>query len=156
MKIKDYLSSFIFFLLAAILFSQSRRLPFWGISEPGAGFFPSILCILLGLLSLLIFIKAWLQIKETKETFKIFGPKKGKFLVYCGSFFAFSLIFTKVGYSLSLIGFLVFLLRIIERQSWKITLTIAIASTIVSYVIFRFLQVSIPEGLFSFVIDLLR
>lgn len=156
MKIKDYLSSSILFLFAMVLFFQSRGLPFWDESEPSAGFFPSVLCILLGLLSLIIFVRAWLQTKRTKEIFKILGPKKGKFLVYCGSFFAFGLIFTKVGYSLSLTAFLVFFLRIVERQSWKITLAVTVASIIVSYFIFRFLLVPIPEGLFSFFIDLLR
>ena len=156
MKEMDYISGCFLFILSVILFFQSKNLTIWEEIGPSVGFFPLILSILLGIFSLTIILQRWFQTEETQEKFRIFGPKKGKFLLYCGSFFAFALIFTKVGYSLSLIVFLVFLLRIIERQSWKITLNIVIASTIVSYVIFRFLQSSVPEGLLSFVIDFLR
>jgi hypothetical protein len=156
LKIKDYLSSSVLFLFAVVLFFQSRGLPFWDESGPSAGFFPTILCILLGLLSLTIFIHTSLQTRQAKEIFTIFGPKKIKLLIYFGSFFTFAFIFTKVGYSVSLMAFLVLILRIIEKRSWKITLTVTATSIMASYFIFRFLQVPIPEGLLSFVIDLLR
>lgn len=157
MKKLDYISGFVLFIFAVILFFQSRGLPVWGESGPSSGFFPSILSILLGFLSLIIIFRAWLQTQTNQEIFKILGPKKGKFFLYLISFFVFGFIFSNLGYSLTLTAFLTFILKIVERQSWKITLGVIIISIIVSYILFvNFLSVSLPEGILSPVIQRLK
>ena len=156
LKIKNYLSSSVLFIFAVIMFFQSKTLIFWDEEGPAEGFFPLVSCLLLLFLSLTIFVRAYLQTEQSKEIFQVLGPRKWKLLLYIGSFFTFGLIFTTAGYSLTPAGFLVFMLRIIERQSWKISLIITVASLTVSYLIFGFLNVIIPEGILSPVINLLR
>jgi hypothetical protein len=153
----DYISGSVLFLFAVILFLQSRKLPFGGEFGMGAGFFPLIVCTLLGFLGLVIVFRAWFQTRTAQEMPKIIGPKRGKFLVYLASFFAFGLFFTKVGYSLTLAVFLIFIIKVVEKQSWKITLLVTIISIIVSYVLFgNLLSVPLPEGILSYAIQRLK
>jgi vacuolar-type H+-ATPase subunit I/STV1 len=80
-----------------------------------------------------------------------------KFVLYGGSFLAFGLIFSRVGYSLTLAAFLLFVLKVVEKQTWKITLSVTIASVIGSYIVFQiFFGIPLPEGVLTPVTQLLR
>jgi len=142
----DLISGIVLFALALVLFSQARGLPFWGELGPAEGFFPYVLSILLGGLSSFIFLRA-LIVPDKVEELKILGPKRWKFLAYVISFFTFGFVFPLVGYSLSVAGFLVFVLRLVEKQSWRATFMVTIISIVLSYLIFvRFLKIPVPEG----------
>lgn len=159
MKKLDYISGLVLFGFAALLLFASRRLPLMSEFGPGSGFFPVILSLLLALLSLTILFQAWWKnrhVRTPKETPKILGPEKKKYFIYLGLFFAFGLFFEKLGYSLSMVLFLGFILKYVEKQSWKTTCGMIIISGLVSYFLFvKFLAVPLPEGLLSFVFDLL-
>ncbi len=126
---------------------------------PGSGFFPVILSLLLALLSLIIILQAWWKnrhVKTPEETPKILGPRKKKYFIYLALFFAFAIFFGKLGYLLSMVLFLAFILKYVEKQSWKITLGVIVVSGLVSYFLFvKFLAVPLPEGILSYVFDLL-
>lgn len=157
MKKLDYISGSVLFLFAVILIFGSRKLPLWGEFGLSTGFFPLVLGILLGFLSLVILIRAWFQTQSTQEVSKIIGPKRGKFFLYMASFFAFGLFFAKLGYSLTLTAFLILIIKVVERRSWTITLWVIIISIIVSHVLFvNFLSVPLPEGILSAIIERLK
>lgn len=157
MKKMDYISGGLLFIFSVILFFQLTNLTIWEETGPSIGFFPLTMSILLSVFSLIIILQAWFQTKKTQETFRILGPKKGKFFWYIASFFAFGIIFTKIGYSLALTAFLIFILKIVEKQSWKITLLMTIISITVSYILFNiFLSVQLPEGILSPIIQRLK
>lgn len=150
MKKFDCISSSFLFLFSVVLFIQARDLPYWGDLGPSSGFFPVVLSIFLGILSLAIFLRAWLKKDVSQESPKILGPKKGKFFLYTACFFAFGLLFARLGYSLTLIAFLAFILKVVERQSWRVTIGVTLASITVSYVLFvYFLSVPLPEGVLA-------
>ncbi len=157
MKKFDYISSFVLFVLAVVLFFQSRNLAVWGELGPSEGFFPLMLSFLLALLSLISLIRTYFQIKQDQEAARILGPKKINFLIYIASFFAFGLFFEKLGYYFTLAAFLILTIKIVEKQSWKMTLGVTVVSLAASYLIFvKFLLVPLPEGILSFVVQLLR
>jgi hypothetical protein len=159
MKKLNYISGLVLLGFAVILLFASRRLPLMSEFGPGSGFFPVILSLLLALLSLIIIIQAWWKnrhVKTSEETPKILGPEKKKYFIYLGLFFAFGLFFEKLGYFLSMVLFLGFILKYVEKQSWKTTCGIIIVSGLVSYFLFvKFLAVPLPEGVLSFVLDLI-
>ena len=159
MKKLDYISGFVLFGSAVILFFAALRLPLMSQFGPGSGFFPVILSVLLAFLSLIIIIQAWWKnrhVKTSEKTPKILGPKKKKFFIYLGLFFVFSIFFGKLGYFLSMVLFLGFILKYVEKQSWKTTCGIIILSGLVSYFLFvKFLAVPLPEGVLSLVSDLM-
>jgi hypothetical protein len=147
MKRLDCISSSVLLILAVVLFFQARDLPFWGELGPAEGFFPFALSILLGTLSVLILVRALINSEGGNERRKILGPGQRKFFFYITSFFLFSILFPKIGYSLTLTAFLIFILGIVEKQSWKVTLAVTVVSLVLSHVIFvKFLKVSMPEG----------
>lgn len=157
MKKFDYISSSVLFILAVVLFFQSRNLTVWGELGPTEGFFPLMLSFLLALLSLITLIRTYFQTKQGQEAVKILGPKKINFFIYLASFFAFGLLFEKLGYYFTLASFLILTIKIVERQSWKMTLGVTMVSLVASYLIFvKFLMVPLPEGILSFVVRLLR
>ena len=158
MKKSDYISGLVLLGFAVILFLGAQGLPLRSEFGPGSGLFPVILSVLLALFSLIIIIQAWrrnLHVKTSKETPKLLGTEKKKYFLYLGSFFAFSLFFEKLGYFLSMILFLGFILKYVEKQSWITTCGIIIVSGLVSYFIFvKFLAVPLPQGLLSFVSEM--
>lgn len=146
----DYISGSVLLLLAALLFRETRDLVVWGPFGPSSGFFPLGLSILLATLSVLIIVRAWMQREKPGPSLQILGPDKRKYFLYLVSFFAFSLIFHRVGYTLTLVGFLAFTLRVVERQSWKTTVAVIVIAAVVSHFLFvRALSVQLPEGLLS-------
>lgn len=157
MKKLDYISGLVLLGFAVVLFFSARKLPLISEFGPSSGFFPTILSGLLALLSLMIIIRAWWQnrnVKVPQETPKILGPEKKKYFLYLGLFFAFSLFFAKLGYTLSMVLFLGFILKYVEKLSWKTTFGIIIISGLVSYFLFsKFLSVPLPEGLLSSIIN---
>ena len=154
---KDYVSGSILLFVAAVLFFQARGLTVWAETGPSEGFFPLVLSILLGVLSAIILLQAWWRRKGETEPFRIFGAKRSKFFLYSGAFLAFGLIFFWVGYSLSMALLLLFILRFVERQSWKTTIYVTVASIIGSYVIFQVLfTIPLPEGVLTPLVQRLR
>ena len=150
MKKLDYLSGSVLFLLAVLLYSQTRGLTIWGEYGPASGLFPLGLSILLGILSLVIILRAWFKEKTIRKIPKILGPDKKKYFFYLAAFFAFSLFFAKIGYTLTLVAFLMFILKFVEKQTWKVTFGIILISALVSHFLFaKFLSVQLPEGFLS-------
>jgi putative tricarboxylic transport membrane protein len=159
MKKLDYMSGLFLFGVAVVLLFAARRLPFMSQFGPGSGFFPVLLSMLLGLLSLAIIIQTWWKnrlVKTPEKTPNILGPKKKKYFIYLGLFFAFSLFLGRLGYFLSMVFFLGFILKYVEKQSWKTTVGIIIVSGLVSYFLFiKFLAVPLPEGVLSYILELM-
>jgi len=157
MRKKDYISGGFLFIVSIVLFIQTRDLTAWESVGPSEGFFPLALSIFLGVLSLIIIMQAWMQKRKPLGTLKILGPQEGKFILYIVSFIGFGLLFMKVGYSITLAAFILFVLRIVEKQSWKLTIIAAVISIVVSHVLFStFLSVPLPEGILSIIIDKIR
>jgi putative tricarboxylic transport membrane protein len=147
MRKSDFISGVFLFIFSVVLFFQTKGLTIWGDLGPSEGFFPLLLSVLLGFLSLLIILKTWLIKKEPQESVEILGANKGKLFLYFASFLLFGLIFKTIGYSLTLTAFFIFILKILEKQSWKLTIVVTVVSIAVSHVMFIvFLSVPLPEG----------
>jgi putative tricarboxylic transport membrane protein len=156
----EYMSGGFLFLLSVVLLIHSTSLTFWDDMGPAEGFFPFLLSIVLGLLSLAIVLRALLHVRKMRqkqEGIRFLGPRKGKFFLYLASFVVFGLFFAKIGYSLMVAGFLIFILKIVEKQSWKMAVTMTVGVIIASYIVFRFfLSVPLPEGVLSTFIEGLK
>jgi len=153
MKKLDYISGLVLLGFAVVLLFAARQLRLMGEFGPGSGFFPTILSGLLVLVSLVIIINTWWRnrhVKTSQEIPRILGPNKRKYFLYLGLFFAFSLFFAALGYTLSMVLFLGIILKYGEKQSWKTTFGVIIISGLVSYFLFvKFLSIPLPEGILS-------
>jgi putative tricarboxylic transport membrane protein len=145
MKKDAIVTSILFLMLALGAFIESMQLPFGRISAPAAGFFPAVLAVLLALTSLLAFLQA---LRGSNDGAAQSEPLKWKkILLTLGLLLVFGLVFERLGYLLSTFLFIIFLLRAVERQSWRLALSVALSASVVSYIIFGLLLgTPLPAG----------
>ncbi len=145
----------LFFALLSlyVIFSTFSSMSIWEQSVPEEGFLPFFLgCILLGL-SLILMSDGFRKEKgkmlgEGKESGDI-GKRinRRKVALYFIAIWFYSLTFGLLGFLLSTEISLIFILKWIERESWKMTLLIAFGSSIISYLLFdQLLGVILPLG----------
>jgi hypothetical protein len=56
-----------------------------------------------------------------------------------------------LGYLLDTFLFIVFLMKVVEREKWPLTLMVAVGTTAVLFITFQFLlQITLPSNMFGF------
>jgi putative tricarboxylic transport membrane protein len=144
---KDFASSIFLVLLGVFLISQSRHYSVWGRSGPQAGFFPLVIGIIISGFSLVILIQSFVldpaqgneQAKEAVSSFRVSS--------YALSMVLYGLLMTTLGFFISTLLFLFLIVKYGEKQGWKTTLIFGLATTLLSYLLFRYwLGVPLPLG----------
>jgi hypothetical protein len=152
MRIYDLTSAIVFMALGSYFIFGGWRLGFGGWGQPGSGFIAVLAGTLLFSLSSLWFFMALVR-RWSVETAKRFFPESGSLrrvlsltLVLVG----FVLILEPAGFILSCFLLMVFLMRTIEAQGWRVTLLFSLLTTVLCVVIFQaWLKVEFPEGVLS-------
>ena len=119
---------------------------------PGPGFFSFWLGMLLMVLSLGQIVMTWRRPAETLPAGFI-PSREGikRMLSIMGALVASLFLMNTLGFSLTMIGFCIFLLRRLGRQSWWLTLVLAIIAGFGTTYLFGLLQVMLPKGLLGFI-----
>jgi putative tricarboxylic transport membrane protein len=113
---------------------------------PRAGFFPTILAALLGVVSLIGLIAAFRDGGEqaSRESRLVWN----KISLTVTALLVFAVIFERVGYVVTTFLFVAFLLRIVERRSRTLAAAVAFSASLISYVIFGLLLgAPLPAGI---------
>ena len=115
---------------------------------PGPGFFSFWLGILLMVMSLVQIVLTYRRPREALPDGFIPNRNGVKRILYIMGALAASLLVMKyLGFSLTMLVFCVFLLRMLGvRQSWWITLTLAVVGSFGMFYLFDLLQVALPKG----------
>jgi putative tricarboxylic transport membrane protein len=115
---------------------------------PGPGFFSFWLGILLMVMSLVQIVMTYRRPGEALPDGLIPNRNGVMRILYIMGALAASLLAMKhLGFSLSMLVFCVFLLRTLGiRQSWWITLTLAVVASFGTFYLFGLLQVALPKG----------
>lgn len=138
----------ILLVFGGFVIHESLELSYFGTDfGPGPGFFSFWLGVLLIVLSLI-------QVAGTSR-----GPREPlpedfipgadgikRMLCILGALVASLLLMKPLGFSLTLLGFCIFLFRTLGRQSWWVTLTLAVAGSFGLSYVFGLLQVILPTG----------
>lgn len=146
MRKTDAVFSLLLLGFSVLVAEESLRLPFGTMRKPGVAFLPFLLSVLLAALSLTLMIQAvkkrggdatgGLQVGRWKEA--------GLCLA---ALLAFALVFEWLGYVISTVLLLVFLMRAVEPVKWWLVLVIAVLSSLVTYIVFSLLGTPLPAGL---------
>lgn len=152
MKNQDARSG-LFCLGAALLICWgSVRLSLGDLRQPGPGFFSFVAGVILGVLSLLLFLLS--RKKAPEEKTKTFWPNRRGARQVIGMVSALLLYvigMKHVGFFFGTILFLGFLLRGIGREKWPSVFSVTLLAAIISYVIFQYwLDVQLPRGFLGF------
>jgi hypothetical protein len=152
MRTHDLRSSLFWLLLALIIFIESIRMGVGRPSNPGMGFMALSASGLLGILSLLLFLRAHLRKEKPGALSVAFfsGPWKNISIVL-GVLILYSVFMPHLGYLISTFLLLTVLFWIMERASVLQPIMFSACSTLLSYLIFsKWLNLQFPDGLFSF------
>jgi putative tricarboxylic transport membrane protein len=119
---------------------------------PGPGFFSFWLGILLMVLSLIQIILSWRRPAEPLPAG--FVPNRdgvNRMVSIIGALVAAQLLMTILGFSLTMMGFCIYLLRRLGRQPWWLTLVLAVVASFGTTYLFGLLQVMLPKGFLGFI-----
>lgn len=140
--------SVLLLLFAGWALVVSSALPFGTARVPQAGFFPTILSVLLMTLALLSLFEGRSDSRPDPETMSISAANWFRLGVILVALAGFVIVLEQFGFLLSSFLLMVSLLRAIEPQNWPRITLIAFAAALISYVIFaHLLGVALPAGI---------
>ncbi len=152
MRAYDLRSSLFWLLLAVIVLIASIRMGVGRPSNPGMGFMAFGASGLLGILSVLLFLRAHLR-KEKPGALSppFFSGRWKNVLIILGVLILYSVFMPHLGYLISTFLLLTVLFWLLERENVFRPILLSGCSTLLTYVIFsKWLNLQFPEGLFSF------
>jgi putative tricarboxylic transport membrane protein len=152
MKKYDQMSSGIWLLFAIYICVESIRLPLGSFRDPGPGFLPLLVGILLGALSLISFFQA--RTGKSPESSEPWYPRKRwKNLIWVlGALLAYAGILDALGFLVSTFLLLIFLFRSsLEPRSWPWAIGGSLIASVSCYVVFElWLRTQLPKGFLGF------
>jgi len=144
----DRISGIFWLAFALVVSIESYRLGLGTLHQPGPGFLFFWAAIILGIMSLVIYIRAW-ETKKSGES-EIHNLRKlniGKVILVLVSLFIYALLMEKLGFIPVTVLFFIFLLRIIERKGWIYTIFTSVVVTFLAYLVFEtWLKSQLPKG----------
>jgi putative tricarboxylic transport membrane protein len=151
----DLISGFFFSGLGLSLCILSvTKFSVWKNGEPQEGFFPLVIAIIIIGLSLLIIHQSVFSPDYKKEE-TLNQKKDGKTRIsrvmsYVISSLLYGILLESIGFLISSALLLVFIIKVVEKRSWKVTIILASAAVLISYILFAyFLGVPLPKGLIN-------
>lgn len=148
MKKTDLLVSLILLALTLGASLEIRNMPIGSFGSPGAGFFPFLVAILLGILTLILLAQTiWEKGKEKATPSNVWGEwKKGTLTVAC--LLGFIALFEYLGFLISTFFLMAFLLLAVGGRKWLEAIGTALISAFVCHLLFNsLLKASLPAGL---------
>ena len=142
----DRVAGALLFLLGAFAGAQSLALPLGSLAEPGPGYAPLLLSLLLAGLGLAVVLTGGASARLPELAW---SELPHALLVLGGGIFA-TLTLEPLGYRLSTLALLLFSLGVVERRSLPATLAVSAGMAFGSYYLFAtLLKVPLPTGPFG-------
>ena len=153
MKKAEMIAGVVLLLLSGLVIFGALQMPPSASFGPGAGFLPFWLGVLLAVLATILFVSAWRSQAKAQDSESVFPGKQALFaitLVLIG-LAVYILLIDVLGYVVDTFLFIVFLVRVVERESWPLTLKLAVAATAGLFIVFHtLLGITLPSNMFGF------
>jgi putative tricarboxylic transport membrane protein len=151
----DLISSLAWMIVAVFFCEGGIRLGLGSLSEPGPGFFPSIMGVFLFVVSGILFISSLRKMKgSSRDMIRTLWSTKGGFKrVLCGVVptFLYICLLDYLGFVLTTFFFVFFFMRVFWTDKWIRVFCGAISAAGLSYVIFDILlKAHMPMGPLGF------
>ena len=139
----DQISGVVFVLIALLVAWENRSYPLGSLSDPGPDYMPLMLAIALGTFGLLVALRG-----AASPLFNTIDWTEGRrgmvLLITCG---VGAFVLERIGYRLTMIALLVFMLGVVERKRPLPTLLVSFGFAFISYFVFAtLLKVQLPQG----------
>jgi putative tricarboxylic transport membrane protein len=147
------LISGVFWLLFSVFISiESYRLGLGNLHQPGPGFIFFWTAVAMGVLSIVVFVRAWARKKTREPESPIFGKENIlKIILVLVSLFLYAFFMETLGFIPITLLLFIFLLGMIEKKKWGLTIFASVVVTGISYLLFEiWLKSQLPKGLLEF------
>lgn len=137
-------------IVSAVTVLLSFKFPFGNFANPGAGFLPLLVGMLMFLLSLILFIQSF---SKGEEGGKILWTKgaTARVLLILASLIVYGLLLESLGFILMTFLLMGFLFLAIGSQRIVLAFFLSLFSSIGCYAVFQlWLEVQLPKGIFGF------
>ncbi len=153
MKKAEMITGVVLLGLSGFVIWGALEMPPSATFGPGAGFLPFWLGVLLAVLATILVVSAWRSQATEKDSSPVFPGKQALFaitLVLVG-LAVYILLIDVLGYIVDTFLFIVFLVKIVEREPWPLTLKLAVAATAGLFITFHLLlKITLPSNMFGF------
>ncbi len=141
----DRYSGLFWFLLSVVVCFYARRLGLGHFRNPGPGFLFFWSGVVLCVLSLIVLFQT---IKPADKEEKTFGNVSwAKVISVIFALVLYGLILEWLGFVLSTVFFMGFLLRSIEARRWYVVILVSVVSSLLTYALFElWLHARLPKG----------
>jgi putative tricarboxylic transport membrane protein len=149
MKKADQWSGLALSILAAGMIWAALGLPYGNVHNPGPGFFPLWLGMILGGMSIALFVRTT-RGKESERTLRDILEEDvswGKVLLVIAALILYGFLMDYTGFLIVTFLLMALLLRFVEPQPWKIVIGWALAGSVGAYLIFEvWMRLRLPKG----------
>ena len=143
---RDQVSGLFWLMLAIVLALQSFALKLGALNQPGPGFFPFWGAVALGILSMILLVRARTRVALPSAA----GVRTWVLVLVAGALLGYVLLLEVLGFVTVTFLFLLLLFRLV-RKGWAMSGLAALAGASASYVMFQvWLKTQLPRGPFGF------
>lgn len=149
MKIYDLLSSLVCLIIGLAFLAGGIHRGLGPIQSPDAGYFPALIGGILALLSLGLLIKTALEKGPISQRQPFWKEKDSwiKVSFVIGALIFYMVFLEFLGYMATTSLFIFFLLKLVGKKSWLVSITMALLVSLGSYALFKAaLGVYLPKG----------
>ncbi len=148
----DRISGAFWLCFSVLVIIESYRLGLGTLHQPGPGFLFFWVNIALGIMSLIVLIRACAGKKDEDRDSALFGGQNTlKIILVLISLFLYAIFMESLGFVVVTLLLFVFLLGLIEKKRWLFTLSVSVAVTAISYLIFEiWLKTMLPGGMLGY------
>ena len=147
-RLKSCVVATVFLLTGVWICVEALQVPFGSLRMPGAGFFPMVLGVALGVLAVMLFVMGWAG--REVDTERVW-PDTPAVLYVTGILVLSAWLFERAGFLIAMGVFLAVSIKVLGRGRWLTVLATAVIGSVTSYWVFvRLLQISLPGGILGF------
>lgn len=153
MKKADLITGVVLLVISGYLIQEAWRMPASGTFGPGPGFFPLGLGVIMAALAMILLATTWQRRATAKDMVSPFPGKKALIAIgsVLGGLAAYILLIEVLGFLMDTFLYVAFLLGVVERKRWPMTLMVAVSTTAGLYFIFQvLLGIALPSNMIGF------
>ncbi len=153
MKKADVITGIVLLVLSGGVIGGAWQMPQSATFGPGAGFLPFWVGVILAVLAVLLLVSAWTRKTTEKDTTSPFPGAKPLVAItgVLGGLAAYIFLIEVLGFLADTFLYVAFLLGIVERERWQVTLAVAVLTTASLYIVFQvLLGITLPSNRFGF------
>jgi putative tricarboxylic transport membrane protein len=147
-------SSLFWLLFSVVMSREAFRLPLGQMRDPGAGFFPLMIGLLMGVLAIIALLQSLKEKKKSPASSEPCAAERFRWwnlVVIVAALVAYALTLTTVGFLINTFLFMLLLLKVIDPQNWRKSLLASLITAVVSELFFNvLLGAQIPTGILGF------